>query len=90
MTVRVSSGAWSSCVTRLRTPLAYPQRAKPVPPPHLPRWRVQTFGHQQVAVLEGGMPGWEKLGYPVDTCVPAVAPTRGGDAALSVTAATRW
>lgn len=30
-------------------------------------WMYKVMGHQQVAVLDGGLPGWAKAGYPTET-----------------------
>lgn len=53
-------------------------------------WLLRTFGHRDVAVLDGGWTRWRALGLPVDAEVPTVAPTpyRGRfDAALLATSA---
>lgn len=36
-------------------------------------WMLRAFGHDQVAVLDGGMPAWRAAGHPVESG-PAVAP----------------
>ncbi|ACB52666.1 thiosulfate sulfurtransferase [Crocosphaera subtropica ATCC 51142] len=33
-------------------------------------WLLRYFGHEQVAVLDGGWPGWQAKGYPVDNVTP--------------------
>lgn len=33
-------------------------------------WLLRYFGHEKVAVLDGGWPGWQAKGYPVDNVVP--------------------
>jgi thiosulfate/3-mercaptopyruvate sulfurtransferase len=30
-------------------------------------WMYKVMGHEQVAVLDGGLPGWAKAGYPTET-----------------------
>jgi thiosulfate/3-mercaptopyruvate sulfurtransferase len=37
---------------------------------------AQVFGHDRVAVLDGGLPAWCKEGYPVESG-PAVVPAPG-------------
>lgn len=39
-------------------------------------WLLRYFGHQRVAVLDGGFTGWQKAGYPVSQEIP---PTRTGN-----------
>jgi thiosulfate/3-mercaptopyruvate sulfurtransferase len=40
-------------------------------------WMFKVFGHDDVAVLDGGLPAWHRLGLPVET---GPAPSRpGGD-----------
>jgi thiosulfate/3-mercaptopyruvate sulfurtransferase len=39
-------------------------------------WLLRTFGHCDVAVLDGGWARWRALDLPVDAAAPAVAPTR--------------
>lgn len=34
-------------------------------------WMFRTFGHEKVAVLDGGLPKWEHEGRPVETTPPA-------------------
>jgi thiosulfate/3-mercaptopyruvate sulfurtransferase len=36
-------------------------------------WMVRVFGHNQVAVLDGGLPGWLAAGGALETGEPAVA-----------------
>ncbi|HLO85997.1 MAG TPA: sulfurtransferase [Nostocaceae cyanobacterium] len=38
-------------------------------------WLLRYFGHEQVAVLDGGFSGWQKAGYPVTDITPQ--PTLG-------------
>ncbi len=39
-------------------------------------WLMGLFGHENAAVLDGGLPGWRRAGYPVETGTPtAPAPT---------------
>lgn len=33
-------------------------------------WTFRAFGHEDVAVLDGGFPAWERAGYPVETGPP--------------------
>ncbi|KAJ7139891.1 Rhodanese-like domain-containing protein [Mycena epipterygia] len=33
-------------------------------------WMFQSFGHQNSAILDGGLPRWESEGFPVDTTNP--------------------
>ncbi|MDJ0661791.1 MAG: sulfurtransferase [Crocosphaera sp.] len=33
-------------------------------------WLLRYFGHEPVAVLDGGWPGWQTHNYPVDTLIP--------------------
>lgn len=33
-------------------------------------WTFRVFGHDNVRVLNGGLPGWEAAGYPVNTAPP--------------------
>lgn len=35
-------------------------------------WMLRTFGHQEVAVLDGGMQKWAKEGREIETILPAV------------------
>lgn len=37
-------------------------------------WMMRLFGHDQVAVLDGGLPAWKRAGQPVETG-EALAPT---------------
>ena len=38
-------------------------------------WMFKAMGHEQVAVLDGGLPQWLKLGLPIDNTAPApIAP----------------
>ncbi len=36
-------------------------------------WMFRVFGHDQVCILDGGLPLWEKEGYPVSTQAPSSA-----------------
>lgn len=38
-------------------------------------WLLRTMGHDKVAVLDGGIKHWQKLGLPIGTALPAVKPT---------------
>jgi thiosulfate/3-mercaptopyruvate sulfurtransferase len=40
-------------------------------------WMFRAMGHNQVAVLDGGLPAWKKAGYPCGTQAETIAPTRG-------------
>src|SRR6266516_742376 len=35
-------------------------------------WLLRYFGHQRVALLDGGWPAWQSAGYPTDTELPAI------------------
>lgn len=37
-------------------------------------WMLRTFGHQAVAVLDGGLGGWVAAGHALETHAPDVAP----------------
>jgi thiosulfate/3-mercaptopyruvate sulfurtransferase len=37
-------------------------------------WLLRYLGHTQVALLDGGWPAWQKLGYPMTTAVPSPSP----------------
>ena len=37
-------------------------------------WLLKSLGHDNVAVLDGGLPLWQKKGYPVTTALPASRP----------------
>jgi thiosulfate/3-mercaptopyruvate sulfurtransferase len=39
-------------------------------------WMLRLFGHETVALLDGGLPKWKAEGRPLDTAVPAPAPRR--------------
>jgi thiosulfate/3-mercaptopyruvate sulfurtransferase len=39
-------------------------------------WLLRWLGHQQVAVLDGGLAAWERAGLPLDTAAPIRAPRR--------------
>jgi thiosulfate/3-mercaptopyruvate sulfurtransferase len=39
-------------------------------------WTLRVFGHDEVAVLDGGLPKWRAEGRPLDSAVPAPAPRR--------------
>lgn len=40
-------------------------------------WMFRAMGHDQVAILDGGLPAWKKAGYPCGTQAETIAPTRG-------------
>jgi len=35
-------------------------------------WMFRAMGHQSVAVLDGGLPAWEKADFPIETSLPNV------------------
>lgn len=37
-------------------------------------WLLRWLGHEQVAVLDGGLAGWRRSGRALEECLPAVAP----------------
>jgi thiosulfate/3-mercaptopyruvate sulfurtransferase len=37
-------------------------------------WMLRLFGHQNVALLDGGLPKWQAEGRPVDTAIPTPSP----------------
>jgi len=37
-------------------------------------WMLRLFGHNDVAILDGGLPKWTAEGRPVDTIVPRLTP----------------
>lgn len=39
-------------------------------------WMLKSLGHQQVKILNGGSPAWEKAGYPLNPSSPFASPTR--------------
>jgi thiosulfate/3-mercaptopyruvate sulfurtransferase len=39
-------------------------------------WMLRAFGHDGVAVLDGGLPGWKAEGRPLESGVSAPAPAR--------------
>lgn len=39
-------------------------------------WMFRAFGHDNVAVLDGGLPKWRAEGRPVTTAIPSPAPAR--------------
>jgi thiosulfate/3-mercaptopyruvate sulfurtransferase len=39
-------------------------------------WTFRAFGHDRVAVLDGGLPKWRAEGRPIESGVPAPAPRR--------------
>jgi thiosulfate/3-mercaptopyruvate sulfurtransferase len=38
-------------------------------------WQLRTFGHNKVAVLDGGIPQWIKEEKPLTTALPKITPT---------------
>lgn len=36
-------------------------------------WLLKTLGHQNVAVLDGGIQAWQAAGYPIETDIPTPA-----------------
>lgn len=43
-------------------------------------WLARWLGHDEVAVLDGGLPAWQEAGYPITTDMPT-APANGNKAA---------
>mgnify|MGYP001278472442 CR=1 FL=1 len=39
-------------------------------------WMLRWLGHEKVALLDGGLPGWKRAKQPLDTAVKAVTPTQ--------------
>ena len=39
-------------------------------------WLLRLFGHDNVALLDGGLPKWKAEGRPLDTGAPAIPPRR--------------
>lgn len=39
-------------------------------------WMFRVFGHDRVAILDGGLPAWKRAGYPVTAEPTTVAPAR--------------
>src|SRR5665213_3649753 len=39
-------------------------------------WLLRLFGHDNVALLDGGLPKWKREGRPLDTAAPAIPPRR--------------
>ncbi len=39
-------------------------------------WLLRCMGHEQVAVLDGGIRHWQKLGLPLTTVLPKVSPSQ--------------
>jgi thiosulfate/3-mercaptopyruvate sulfurtransferase len=39
-------------------------------------WLLRIMGHEQVAVLDGGIRHWQKLGLPLTTALPKVSPAQ--------------
>ena len=39
-------------------------------------WLLRCMGHEQVAVLDGGIRHWQKLGLPLTTALPKVSPSQ--------------
>ena len=35
-------------------------------------WLLRCLGHDQAALLDGGLPQWRRLGYPITTALPSV------------------
>jgi thiosulfate/3-mercaptopyruvate sulfurtransferase len=39
-------------------------------------WMLRMFGHQEVAILDGGLPKWRAEGRPLDVALPSPLPRR--------------
>jgi thiosulfate/3-mercaptopyruvate sulfurtransferase len=39
-------------------------------------WLLRSMGHEQVAVLDGGIQQWQKLGLPLTTALPKITPSQ--------------
>jgi thiosulfate/3-mercaptopyruvate sulfurtransferase len=39
-------------------------------------WMLRMFGHQEVAILDGGLPKWRAEGRPLDAALPSPPPRR--------------
>jgi thiosulfate/3-mercaptopyruvate sulfurtransferase len=39
-------------------------------------WLLRWLGHDKVALLDGGLPGWKRAKQPLDTSVKAITPTQ--------------
>ena len=39
-------------------------------------WLLRSMGHEQVALLDGGIRHWQKLGLPLTTALPKTSPTQ--------------
>lgn len=39
-------------------------------------WLLKAVGHEDVALLDGGLPAWERENYPLSQEIPAVEPSR--------------
>jgi thiosulfate/3-mercaptopyruvate sulfurtransferase len=39
-------------------------------------WMLRLYGHDKVALLDGGLPKWQAESRPLDTAVPAIPPRR--------------
>lgn len=39
-------------------------------------WLLRVFGHDNVALLDGGLPKWKREGRPLDTAPPTIPPRR--------------
>lgn len=39
-------------------------------------WMLRLFGHDNVALLDGGLPKWKTEGRPLETAAPAIPPRR--------------
>ena len=37
-------------------------------------WQLRVYGHERVALLDGGLPAWKRQGLPISTAVPEPAP----------------
>jgi thiosulfate/3-mercaptopyruvate sulfurtransferase len=49
-------------------------------------WMLRWAGHARVALLDGGLPVWKRMGLPVDTHPPAPPPVAGTPCSTAVAA----
>jgi thiosulfate/3-mercaptopyruvate sulfurtransferase len=63
-------------------------------------WLLRLFGHENVALLDGGLPKWKAEDRPLDTAAPVIPPRRfrarfdpdlvRNKAAVQINATSRW